>query len=151
MPIRKTLTIAAIVAIGAGIQTNHPPMVKIELLAGHTTIPINSPGPYQVHVSDQEDGDSRYDEINTKEVLLELALQGPAGKAANPAPQAPAPSIDPALTIMATNNCYNCHLFNGRSLGPSFYEIAKRYAFSPANTDTLTRRVKDGSSGTWGR
>jgi cytochrome c len=52
---------------------------------------------------------------------------------------------------MATNNCFNCHQFNARSLGPSFFDVAIRYPFTAANTDTLTRRIKDGSSGIWGR
>ena len=50
---------------------------------------------------------------------------------------------------MATDNCFNCHQFNAKSLGPSFFEIAKRYPATAANTDTLIRRIKDGSSGIW--
>jgi cytochrome c len=52
---------------------------------------------------------------------------------------------------MATNNCFNCHRFNTKSLGPSFFEIAKRYPLSHANTDTLIRRIRDGSTGIWDR
>ena len=142
---------AAVAAVGASTQTNHPPVVKIEAPANNTTIPVNNPISYQIHVSDQEDGDSRYDEINTKEVLLELALQGPTGKSAGSTSHAGTRAIDSALTIMATNNCFNCHQFNAKSLGPSFYDIAKRYSFTIAYTDTLTRRIKEGSSGIWGR
>jgi cytochrome c len=52
---------------------------------------------------------------------------------------------------MASSNCFNCHEFNTKSLGPSFIEIASRYHGGAAVTDTLTRRIKDGSSGIWGR
>ncbi len=136
-------------------QTNHPPSVKIESPANNATLTINSGLTYQVQVTDPEDGDSRYDEINIKEVILELA--GPATKPAGPTTSAvkPAgPTIPvraPALDIMAANNCFNCHQFNARSLGPSFFEIAKRYSATTANTDTLISRIRNGSSGIWGR
>jgi cytochrome c len=123
-------------------QTNHPPTVKIESPTNNATLTINSSITYEVHVTDPEDGDSRYDEINPKEVILELA--NGAIKPVNPARPA-------ALDIMATNNCFNCHLFNAQSLGPSFFEIAKRYSATTANTDTLISRIRNGSSGIWGR
>lgn len=155
--ILATIILATIILstglIGAGIQTNHPPVVKIESPANNAMIPVDNPIAYQIHVSDQEDGDSRYDEINTKEVLLELALQVPAGKSsASPSRARDAtPTLDSALTIMATNNCYNCHQFNAKSLGPSFFDIAKRYHRTTAVIDSLTLRIKNGSSGIWGR
>ena len=124
---------------------NHPPTVKIESPANNAVLTINSGLTYQIHVTDSEDGDSRYDEINTKEVILELAYS--AAKPANPTN----PARTPALDIMATNNCFNCHQFNAQSLGPSFFEIAKHYSANAANTDTLIRRIKLGSSGIWGR
>jgi cytochrome c len=126
-------------------QTNHPPSVKIESPTNNAILTINSGLTYQVQVTDPEDGDSRYDEINTKEVILELA--GPANKPAGPIIAARAPALD----IMAANNCLNCHQFNARSLGPSFFEIAKRYSATTANTDTLVSRIRNGSSGIWGR
>jgi cytochrome c len=182
MEIRKTLTAplialgsAALIALSASspLQTNHPPTVKIESPTNNAVLDINTPITYQVHVTDPEDGDSRYDEINTKEVILELAWIKPGSKipptdAANSAttgsathsPTTRSPTThssaahslaaEPsALDIMATNNCFNCHQFNAQSLGPSFFDIAKRYAPTAANTDTLTRRIKDGSSGIW--
>jgi|SRR5580658_3605642 cytochrome c len=132
-------------------QTNHAPTVKIESPANNATLALNTPITYQIQVTDPEDGDSRYDEINTKEVILELAY--PAAKSANaPQPARPTnPARPPALDIMATNNCFNCHQFNAQSLGPSFFEIAKRYPATAANTDTLISRIRNGSSGIWGR
>jgi cytochrome c len=139
MEIWKTLAVA--VAAVLFFQTNHPPIVKIEAPAKNAVLDINTPITWQVHVTDPEDGDSRYDEINTKEVLLEVARLKP-GKVLFT-------NSDPALDIMATNNCFNCHQFNAKSLGPSFFEIAKRYPATAANIDTLIRRIKDGSSGIW--
>ena len=121
---------------------NHPPTVKIESPANNAILSVNSGLTYQIQVTDQEDGDSRYDEINTKEVILELAYPGI---------RPTSPARPPALDIMATNNCFNCHEFNARSLGPSFSDIAKRYTLTAANSDTLISRIKNGSSNIWGR
>jgi cytochrome c len=140
------IRILALVALIVGPhQTNHPPSVKIESPVNNAVLAINSGLTYLVQVTDPEDGDSRYDEINTKEVILEVA--GPATKPAS----LPIPARPAALDIMAANNCFNCHLFNAHSLGPSFFEIAKRYSTTTANTDTLISRIRNGSSGIWGR
>jgi cytochrome c len=147
IPLSSSTLIA--LSVTPPLQTNHPPTVKIESPANNAAFDINTPITWQVHVTDPEDGDSRYDEINTKEVILELAWIKPGAKI-SPAGAAPNSATQPsALDIMATNNCFNCHQFNARSLGPSFFEIAKRYPANAANIDTLIRRIKDGSSGIW--
>jgi cytochrome c len=135
------------------LQTNHPPTVKIESPANHATLTLNTPITYQIRVTDPEDGDSRYDEINTKEVILEMAYPTKSTKPASTINSASPtnPARTPALDIMAANNCFNCHQFNAQSLGPSFFEIAKRYPATAANTDTLISRIRNGSSGIWGR
>src|SRR6202012_289357 len=56
----------------------------------------------------------------------------------------------PGLTLMARSNCFNCHQFNGRLIGPSLADIARPYPATPATIDTLTRRIKEGSTGIWG-
>jgi len=134
-------TIAAMLLFAVPFQPNHPPVVRIETPVRNAVISTGSSVAWQIEVSDPEDGDSRYDEINTREVIVELAAGGSIGRG----------KIDSALTIMAVNNCYNCHQFNARSLGPSFFEIAKRYPATKANMDTLVQRVKNGSSDIWGR
>jgi cytochrome c len=149
MGIRKILAAPLIVlSFSAPLQTNHPPTVKIESPANNAVLDMNTPITYQVHVADPEDGDSRYDEINTKEVLLEVAWVKPGARIPPPGAQ-PLAAGETALDIMATNNCFNCHQFNAKSLGPSFFDIAKRYPATAANTDTLIRRIRDGSSGIW--
>lgn len=125
-------------------QVNHPPVVKILSPAAHTTITPGAQLAYDIQVSDPEDGDTRYDEINPKEVLLELTHLAPGA----PVP-APNSNLNTGLDIMASNNCFNCHLFHQKLLGPSFAEIAARYPATKANVDTLIRRVREGSSGIW--
>src|SRR5579872_6152080 len=143
MTLRKTL----IIIVALTIQTNHPPAVKIESPADHAAVAAGAQLSYAIHVADQEDGDSRYDEINPREVLLELRRLKPGAAASA---RESAPSTDAGLDIMAGNNCFNCHLFKAKLLGPSFFDIATRYQATKAVIDTLSRRVRDGSAGVWG-
>src|SRR3954447_13799449 len=52
-------------------QQDHPPAVKITSPANNT-FALGAQVHYYITVYDQEDGDSKYDEINQKEVLLEM-------------------------------------------------------------------------------
>jgi len=161
----RYLVIAAIALIA---QDNHAPVVKIQTPASNATLPANTPIRYEITVADQEDGDSRYDEINPKEVVLEIrpaaASQAPQhAAAASQAPQktntatpmsaatAIGPLSSPGLAVMARSNCFNCHQFNGKLIGPSLADIARRYQNTTAAADTLSRRIKDGSAGIWGK
>jgi cytochrome c551/c552 len=141
------------------LAENHPPSVKIVAPAaaptGNTVFNAGTPVSYQISVADKEDGDSKFDEINPKEVLLEVRWLG--GKAAASAGKGGANDAKgvaddaPGLGVIMSSNCLNCHNFNGKAIGPSFFDISKRYAAVKAGTDTLTRRIKDGSSGIWGK
>ena len=127
------------------VQKNHAPSVKIITPSNRAAIKPGTMLSYEISVSDPEDGDSKYDEINAKEVLLEVKyISG------NPGVKS-APVEAPGLTVMAVSNCFNCHNFNGKAIGPSFFEISKRYPFTRINTDTLANRIKSGSSGIWGK
>jgi cytochrome c len=132
-----------IVALAAiSLQDNHAPVVKIINPASDATLKAGSPIRYEIAVADAEDGDSRYDEINAKEVVLEIRT-GAAPKTN--------PLEAPGLAVMARSNCFNCHQFNGKSIGPTLAGIARRYPATAAIADTLERRIKDGSAGIWGK
>ncbi|MFB9845440.1 c-type cytochrome [Mucilaginibacter ginsenosidivorans] len=127
---------------------NHAPVVKIIAPANNAGFSPGAQVSYQVSVADKEDGDTRYDEINVKEIVLELQYVKDKAKASAMVNK---PFDDaPGLAVMRSSNCFNCHDFNGKSIGPSFLEISKRYPATTANTDSLVKRVKDGSAGIWG-
>lgn len=44
--------------------------------------------------------------------------------------------------------CMACHAVDKRVLGPSFREVAKKYA--GANTAEIERSIREGGSGRWG-
>ncbi len=51
---------------------NHAPIVKILSPKNNSSYSSNSAIPYEISVSDKEDGESKYQEINPKEVFLEI-------------------------------------------------------------------------------
>src|SRR6185437_5270306 len=57
---------------GGSQQENHPPIVKIISPKNNSAFDFDTAVNYTISVSDKEDGDSKYDEINGKEVLLEV-------------------------------------------------------------------------------
>jgi hypothetical protein len=73
-----------------------------------------------ITVSDKKDGDSKFDEINDREVLLEIRRVMKSKSTSSKVG-----TNDPGLTVIMTSNCINCHNFNSKSIGPSFYEIIK--------------------------
>ena len=126
-------------------QENNPPVLKIISPQNNSTLDINSPVTYKITVSDKEDGDSKFDEINAKEVLLGVRRVIKSKHVSNKGIQ-----NEPGLAAIMTSNCINCHNFNSKSIGPSFYEINKKYPATKVNTDTLIKRIREGSSGLWG-
>lgn len=78
--------------------------------------------------------------------------------AAKPAPPKPAPK--PKLTeaqmiaqgqaLIEPSGCLQCHRNNEKLVGPSFVEVATKYANTPENIAKLNRKVYEGGSGVWG-
>ena len=131
-------------------QENQPPIVKIITPKNSSTFDFDTPVNYSISVADKEDGNSKYDEINVKEVLLEVRHIKDKSKLSAIINKGSQPDA-PGIAIMRTSNCFNCHNFNGKGIGPSFYEISKKYPATKPNIDTLIKHIKDGSTSTWGK
>lgn len=59
----------------------------------------------------------------------------------------------PALAsqeLADANKCKKCHHVDLKKDGPSFKEIAKKYAGQPDIADKLVNKVMKGSTGVWG-
>jgi cytochrome c len=129
---------------------NHPPTVKILSPKANEAYEENSQVRYEIDVSDKEDGLSKFREINPTEVLLMVRYF--SSTAAAEAAMSGAITGDPAgLGTIRTSNCLSCHAFDATLIGPSFADIRKRYTYTQANVDTLSRHILEGSSGNWGR
>ncbi len=48
------------------------------------------------------------------------------------------------------NDCVTCHAIDHQIVGPSYQDVAKKYAGQKGAVDMLVKAVKDGHVGTWG-
>ncbi len=63
---------------------------------------------------------------------------------------APAESGDAVTRLLTTNACVACHQLDKRMVGPSFREVAAKYAGDPAAAGALAKKIKEGGAGSWG-
>ena len=160
---KGSLLAAALILVGTAVvqgqekpgslgakPTNHPPTVKIVSPKANGAYEADAQVRYEIDVSDPEDGESKFQEINPTEVLL--VVRHFSSTAAAEAAMSRAIADDPpGLGTIRTSNCLSCHAFDARLIGPSFADIRKRYPYSQANIDTLSRHILEGASGAWGR
>jgi cytochrome c len=71
---------------------------------------------------------------------------------------APAPSedtlsrsSDPVKQALEKNACVGCHAVDARIVGPSFREIAARYAGDASAAARLGQKIRAGGQGAWGQ
>ena len=55
------------------------------------------------------------------------------------------------LELANKNACMGCHQVAVKVLGPSYQEVAKKYAGQKDAEATLTKHIKEGGSGRWGQ
>jgi cytochrome c len=55
---------------------------------------------------------------------------------------------NPALAD--AKNCVSCHYVDQKGIGPTFKEIATKYAGQPGAVDQLSAKVIKGGKGAWG-
>lgn len=134
----------------AGNEENHAPVVKILSPKTNISYRWGSPVSYSVSVSDQEDGESKFQEIESGEVLLQVRIVTDSTRLS-------AELLDESrnnpsgLTEIRSSDCLNCHAFQGRLIGPSFAEISKRYPDTAENQQKLVNNVMNGLTGVWGK
>jgi cytochrome c len=131
-------------------QENHAPVVKIITPENNNSFASGSRVQFSIAVEDKEDGSSRYDEINPKEVLLSVKYVSNT-EALKKALKNPVQLDAPGLAAMRISNCFNCHNFDNKLNGPSFREISMKYQPIVASLEMLIKSIRDGSSGVWGK
>ena len=61
------------------------------------------------------------------------------------------PSYQRGLELATSNKCFTCHQIEGKLTGPSYREIAKKYAPASKETiSTLAQKIIKGGIGNWG-
>ena len=53
-------------------------------------------------------------------------------------------------TLMQRNNCTACHLIDKHKYGPTFNEVAARYAGNAEAVAMLATKIRAGGTGVWG-
>jgi sulfite dehydrogenase len=71
---------------------------------------------------------------------------------AAPAPDSAAAAVvqDPVQRLLADNACLSCHGLDQKIVGPSFREVAARYAGDAGAGARLAGKIKAGGAGNWG-
>jgi cytochrome c len=128
---------------------NTPPVVRINEPKEDSVHPLNSLVRYSISVSDKEDGESRYDEIPSEKIFMELEFI--AGSPKKGSEKTKNRGQEPAgLRAIKSSDCFSCHQFKTRLIGPSFNEIATRYAGTSNARELLADRITGGSRAVWG-
>jgi len=57
---------------------------------------------------------------------------------------------DEGKELFAHSDCLTCHMMEMRLIGPSLMQVAKKYAPTDRNIETLSKKIITGGSGNWG-
>ena len=55
------------------------------------------------------------------------------------------------LDLAKKSNCMSCHAVDKKMVGPSYQDVAKKYAGNADAAKTLAAKVKAGGKGVWGQ
>jgi cytochrome c len=145
--LRKGLLISVVLIA----QTpNHTPVISISKPDNHVVYSWNSQVAYSVDVSDKEDGDSKYQEIQADEVLLRLKFVSNSVQATSYLKQKIFKDTIGLMNMMVSN-CFSCHGFKTKLAGPSFLDINKKYPDNSDAREQLANHILTGSTGIWGK
>ncbi len=133
------------------VAGNEMPVVKAEIRSGNKTFFF--PGAsvaYSIAVTDTEDGSTASGEINASEVKVSFDyLEGFDMTGIAQGHQMPTAEL-PGKGLIDQSDCKSCHLVDQRSAGPSYSEIAGRYAGQKGSVDQLAAKIIKGGAGVWG-
>ena len=122
--------------------------MKISIQGKANTFQWNSAVPYTIAVSDAEDGKTEYNEISSEKVVL-VAKYFRDSTLVKKIPMGEQIIHHDAVLAMSKALCFNCHAAKAKVIGPSFEQVAVRYKNAPGAADALTKKLIDGSTGTW--
>lgn len=135
------------------VSGNEPPAVAVTFPGNGMFYFANRPFSYAVEVNDREDGTLSSGKIPKERVHLSIDYV-PAGfdlasLKALPKGEEAAARFPVAQALMTKGNCKACHLVEGKLVGPSFSEVARRYRNDTAAPARLAQKVVTGGGGVW--
>lgn len=60
------------------------------------------------------------------------------------------PDYKKGLALIGQSDCLTCHKVSEKLVGPSYQEVAERYAGQPGAVDSLAGKIIHGGAGNWG-
>ena len=133
------------------LTENDAPIVRITAPLDKSKFKWNALVNYSISITDKEDGNSEYNEINGKEVLLKVAYLADSVRAKKYLAENINTNKNPAgLLLLMKSDCFTCHSAKNKLIGPSYERIAKRYPYNAASIELLTKKVMKGSVRVWG-
>lgn len=87
-------------------------------------------------------GSLSYQETLLRTILPWLAIIGLSASAA---------SVRADQELMLKKNCSACHYVDKRKYGPSFQQVAAKYAEQKGAADVLAKKIRRGGTGVWGQ
>ena len=139
-------TISCITVSG---QENEPPEVRIITPMANEKFSWGTLIPFEIVVKDKEDGYTEYEEISPNKVILTVHYLSESEKAAKGSNEDFNRTIE-ILSFMGTTGCFTCHKAKEKRIGPSFAEIAERYADRIASVEAIAKKILKGTQGNWG-
>lgn len=130
------------------VAGNTAPEVSMEIDGNRTFFFPGVPISYEADVVDAEDGTLADGGIPEDRVAVHIDYVSQAVEQGSLS-GGDEGRIAVAEMLMDGSDCSVCHLVDASSNGPSFTEIAERYAADPGATETLAEVVVHGGSGSW--
>ncbi|HXL54610.1 MAG TPA: PKD domain-containing protein, partial [Chitinophagaceae bacterium] len=126
---------------------NETPVVNIKINYANKSFylpgkPIN----YSVTVTDKDDT-SKIDPAN---LFVSVDYVPGLSKSAAPTGHQQEETTVSGKNIMLSLDCKSCHKENEKSIGPSFMQVAQKYAKDPNAMTYLTEKIIKGGGGVWG-
>lgn len=122
---------------------NSPPEVTFKNPQDGDFFEFGQPLAWEIEVKDQEDTEVVSNRVSLKyEIFPQNGGILPTtllGKQAT------------GLGLMKKSDCFNCHSVDQKLVGPTFTEIALRYAGVKKAKNETAQRILDGSTGVWGQ
>jgi cytochrome c len=121
---------------------NTLPVVSISTTDNSTFFFDNVPFRYSVDIKDKED-----QEIDPDHVMIGLKY---LEKMEPQLGHLQIASFDAGKLLMEASDCKTCHQLSGKSIGPAFMEVAKKYKDDKAAPARLVKKIIEGGGGVWG-
>ena len=136
---------------------NELPELSWEITEGNSSFywpdaPINIK--YKVDVSDVEDGKLSDGSLDASMVIVSFDYLAEGSDkilaAKEHSDMADAAYASIGKTLMNGSDCFSCHKEKEKSIGPSYLEVANRYASDEKAAELLADKIINGGSGSWG-